>query len=80
MYVFRETPSKSRPIAVEDLFAAQAVADRLQLVEQRLDDQAFAGLGGDQIDDLHRVVLLAVAVDAAHALFKAGRVPRARRS
>ena len=61
---------------VEDLLGAEAVADRLQLVEQRLDDQALAGLGGDQVDDLHRVVLLAVAVDAAHALFQASGVPR----
>ena len=60
---------------VEDLIGLELLADFLQLVEQRLQHPAFAGLGGDEVQDDDRIVLLAVAVDAAHALFQPRRVP-----
>ena len=60
---------------VEDLIGLELLADFLQLVEQRLQHSTLAGLGGDKVQDDDRIVLLAVAVDAAHALFKPRRVP-----
>ena len=60
---------------VEDLVGLELLADRLQLVEQRLQHPALARLAGDEVDDDHRIVPLPVAVDAAHALLEAGRVP-----
>ncbi len=60
---------------VEDLVGTELLADRLELVEQRLEHPALARAGGDEVDDDHGIVLLAVAVDAAHALFQPGRVP-----
>ena len=48
---------------------------RSELVEQRLHHPALAGLAGDQVDDEDRVVLLLVAVDAAHPLLEPRRVP-----
>ena len=47
-----------------------------ELVEQRLQDAPLARAAGDQVDDDDRVALLAIAVDAAHALFEPRRVPR----
>ena len=60
---------------VEDLVRPEFGADRLELVEQRLQHPALARFAGDEVDDDHRVVPLAVAVDAAHALFEARGVP-----
>ena len=59
---------------VEDLIGAQVLADFGQPVEQLLQDAAFAGVLGHEVDD-QAVVLLAVAVDAADPLLQADRVP-----
>ena len=47
----------------------------LQFIQQRLENTAFTGFAGDEVENDDRIVLLAVAVDAAHALFQAGRIP-----
>ena len=60
---------------VEHLVRAERVANGLQFLEQPGQHAAFAGARGDQIGD-GDVPGLAVAVDAPHALFQAGRVPR----
>ena len=60
---------------VEHFVRAERVANGLQLLEQPRQHAAFAGAGGDQVGD-GDVPGLAVAVDAAHALLQAGRVPR----
>ena len=60
---------------VEDLIGLELLANLLQLVEQRLQHATFAGLGGDEVQDDDRIVLLTVTVDAAHALFQPCRVP-----
>ena len=52
----------------------QFAPDGVELFEQDLEDPAFVGAAGHQIDDAH-VVLLAVAVDAPHTLFEARRIP-----
>jgi hypothetical protein len=46
----------------------------LDALEELLQHPAFAGVGGDEVED-EAVLLLAVAVDAAHALLQAHRVP-----
>ena len=50
-------------------------ADGVQLLEEPHEDAAFAGAHRHEVDD-DDVPRLAVAVDAAHALFQAGGVPR----
>ena len=59
---------------VEDGVVVQRVADLLQLFEQPLQDAAFDGVGGHEVED-QAVLALAVAVDAAHPLLEAVRVP-----
>ena len=59
---------------VEDGVVVQRVADLLQLLEQPLQDAAFDGVGGHEVED-QAVLALAVAVDAAHPLLEAVRVP-----
>ena len=46
----------------------------LDALEQLLEDAALAGRRRDEVED-QAVLLLAVAVDAAHALFQPHRVP-----
>ena len=60
---------------VEDLVVAELLADALELFEQGLHHPALAGLAGDEVDDIDRVVHLLVAVDAAHPLLEPRRVP-----
>ena len=55
--------------------AAQGPAHVVQLPEQAVHDLALAGVLGHEVED-HRLLLLAVAVDAAHALFQPVRIPR----
>ena len=59
---------------VEYGVVVQRVADLLQLLQQPLQDAPFDGIGRDEIED-QAVLALAVAVDAAHPLLKAVRVP-----
>ena len=59
---------------VEHLVGAQFAADFLQPFEQLLQDAALAGVLGHEVED-QAVVLLAVTVDAADALFQADGVP-----
>ena len=59
---------------VEYGVVVQRVADLLQLLEQPLQNAAFDGVGRDEIED-QAVLALAVAVDAAHPLLQAVRVP-----
>ena len=59
---------------VEYRVVVQGVADFLELVEQALQHIAFDRVGRHEIED-QAVVALAVAVDAAHALFEPIRVP-----
>ena len=59
---------------VEDGVVVQRVADLLELLEQPLQDAAFDGVGGHEVED-QAVLALAVAVDAAHPLLEAVRVP-----
>ena len=61
---------------VEHLVGAELRPNAFELVEQGLQDAPLARAAGDQVDDDDRVALLAVAVDAAHALFEPRRVPR----
>src|SRR5208337_4870985 len=60
---------------VEDLVAAELLADALQLLEQGLHDTPFTRFAGNQIEDNDGVVLLLVAVDSSHPLFQPGGVP-----
>ncbi len=60
---------------VEDLVRLQLGPDHLQLLQQDAHDAALARLAGHQVDHVHRIVLLLVAVDAAHALLEPGGVP-----
>ena len=60
---------------VEHLVRAQLPPNRLQLLQQHLQHPPLPGAGRHQVDDVN-VPLLAVAVDAAHALLQAGGVPR----
>ncbi len=77
LHILLERYALEKPAdGVEDLFGAEAVADRLQFVQQRLNDQPLAGLRGHQIDDLHGIMLLAVAVNPAHPLLEASGIPR----
>ncbi len=46
----------------------------LDALEELLQHPAFAGVGGDEVED-EAVLLLAVAVDAAHALLQPDGVP-----
>jgi hypothetical protein len=59
---------------VEHGVVVERVADLLQLLEQPLQDAALDGVGGHEVED-QAVLALAVAVDAAHPLFEAVRVP-----
>ena len=59
---------------VEDGVVVEGVADLLQLLVQPLQDAAFDGVGGHEVED-QAVLALAVAVDAAHPLLEAVRVP-----
>lgn len=59
---------------VEDRVIVEGVADLLELLVQALEDAAFDGVGGDEVED-EAVLALAVAVDAAHPLLQAVRVP-----
>ena len=52
----------------------EVVLDRLEPLEELLQDAAFAGVGRDEVED-EAVLLLAVAVDAAHALLEADGIP-----
>ena len=54
---------------VEDLVAAELLADAFQLLEQGLHDPPFACFPCDQVKDYDGVVLLLVAVDPSHPLF-----------
>ena len=59
---------------IEDLVRIELVADAFQLFEQRLQYAALAGFAGDKIDDAN-LVLLFVAMDAAHPLLQSRRIP-----
>jgi len=59
---------------VEHGVVVEGIADFLQLFEQTLQDLALDRVGGDEVED-QVVLALAVAVDAAHALFEAVGVP-----
>ena len=62
---------------VEDLARVvriEVFLDLLEPLEELLEHAAFAGVGGDEVED-EAVLLLAVAVDAAHALLQADGVP-----
>ena len=60
---------------VVDAVVAEVVAHRLELLEHAGQHFALARVLRDEVEDAH-VVLLAEAVDAAHALLEAVRVPR----
>ena len=60
---------------VEDGVVIEGVADLLELGEQALEHPPFDGVGCDEVED-EAVAPLSVAMDAAHALLKAVRVPR----
>ena len=53
----------------------EIVLNGLDALEQLLQHAAFARVGGDEIED-EAILLLAVAVDAAHALLQAHGIPR----
>ena len=61
---------------VEHFVGFQLAPNDLELPQQRADDQTFSRVVRDEIDDDHRVVLLAEPMNAAHALFQPGRIPR----
>ena len=62
------------PDDVEDL-VAEGDAHVLHLLQQHVQDVALAGVGGDQVEDVH-VIGLADPVDAAHPLLQPVGVPR----
>ena len=68
---FERNAFKQTPDHVENLVGIQFLPHPFELVEQRLDDTALPSLGGHQVEDNNRVVLLFVPVDAAHALLQA---------
>ena len=53
----------------------EVLFDLLDALEELFENPALAGVGGDEVED-EAVLLLTVAVDTAHALLKANRVPR----
>ena len=59
---------------VEHRIVIQCVADLLELVHQALQHPYLDGVGGDEIEN-QAIVVLPVAVDAAHALLEPVRVP-----
>ncbi len=69
------SPFKEPADHVEDLVGGQLLPDALQLVQERLEDLALAGLGGHQVQDQDRVVGLTVPVGPPHPLLEPGRVP-----
>ena len=75
IYAWSETFSNRRPTTSEDLVGPKLFANVFQLVEQSLEHPSLARLSGNQVDNDDWVALLPVAVDAAHALFQAGRIP-----
>ena len=60
---------------VEHCVVVKGVADLLQLVQQSLEHPSLNGVGRYEVED-EAIALLAVAVDAAHALFEPVRIPR----
>ena len=60
---------------IEYRVVVEGVADLLELVQQPLQDPSLDGVGRDEVED-QAVELLSVAVDAAHPLFEAVRIPR----
>ena len=61
---------------VEYFVGFQLTPNNVELPEQRADDQALSRVVCDEIDEDHRVVFLAEAVNATHALFESGGIPR----
>ena len=59
--------------AVVDLVALDLLADFFELVEERLQDAAFTWVEGATRFRMMTGSCLTIAVDAAHALFQAGR-------
>ena len=59
---------------VEDRIVVEGIPDFLELLQQPLEDPAFDGVRGHEVED-EAVLPLAVAMDAAHALFEAVGVP-----
>src|SRR5262249_7675234 len=60
---------------IEDFVYTHLAPDALHLLQQRLHHATLARLAGDQIADDDGIVALAEAMDAPHALLKAGGVP-----
>ena len=60
---------------VEHLVGVEFLADDLQLLQQCLEDAAFAGRGRDEIQNHDGVVFLPVAMDATHPLFQTRWIP-----
>ena len=60
---------------VEYRVVVEGVADLLELVQQPLQDPTLDGVGRDEVED-QAVEPLSVAVDTAHSLFEAVRIPR----
>ena len=59
---------------IENRVVVESVADFLELLQQPLEDPAFNGIRGHEVED-EAVLPLAVTMDATHALLKAIRVP-----
>jgi hypothetical protein len=59
---------------IKNAVTSQCGLNLLKLVEERRQHLAFAGIGGDQVVDMH-LFLLTIAVDAPHALFETVRIP-----
>src|SRR2546425_12164359 len=60
---------------VKDRVILKGITNLFQLFEETLEHPAFDGVGGNEVKD-EAVLALAVAMDAAHPLFKAVGVPR----
>ena len=56
-------------------FGSRSSSNALEALEELVQHAAFAGVRRDEVED-EAVLLLAVAVDAAHALLEPHRIPR----
>ena len=68
-YLSEDIEHLARALGVEIVF------DLLDALEQFFQDPALTGVCGDEIED-EAIEFLAIAVNPAHALLKADRIPR----
>ena len=61
---------------VINLVASKLFANLLQFIEKGFENTALSGSRCNEIQNDHRIMLLAVPMNTPHALFQAGRVPR----